>query len=260
MELICDYRSAVLKKLEKAVLGRDKRLVTDIAKKTLNLGFEALELSLPGQCQDEPEALSWAVSAVQERVPINFMINTSNPESMAAVLRVHKGPAWIYGITCDREQMESVFPLAAKTGARVVGQIIRERGVPESFDECLSLATDFVVGSREFGMKPYQLFLDPIVLSVSSGEEKPGNVLKLLGLLKKLPNSDVQTAFRLSALGEGMPNKKKVLIEEIYLAMAMHEGLDAVIFDPYDERLVECTKIVEFFQNKRLSIESGLKN
>jgi len=253
VEIICDYKSTVLKKLKKAILGRDKKLIIEIAKKVANLGFGALEICLPESCEDEAEAVSWAVSTVQEDISINFMVSFRDIGTVRAVLEVHDGPVWFYAVPCDREEMKEVFSLAAGSKAHVVGQILKESGVPDTFEECLSLATDFVVGSGEFGMNISQLFLDPVLLQISAGEDKAGNTLRLIEKLKELEKGEVQTILRLSSLGEGMPSKKRVLIEQTYLAMAMHAGLNAVIFEPYDERLIESVSIVEFFQNKRLS-------
>jgi len=255
MDTICDYRSSVLKKLEKAVFGRDKKLIVEMAKKVSNMGFFVMELCLPTACEDEAEALAWAVSTVQEHVSMNFMINSLQAETIKEVLRVHKGPAWIYAVPCDREIIKEIFPLAAGTETRIVGQIATESGVPNDLEECLSLATDFFVGGGEFGLKAFQLFLDPVVLRLSSEEEKAGNILKLLGEIKKLQGVEVQTIFRLPNMGEKIPNKKRILLEQIYLTLAMQEGLDAVILDSYDERIIECINAVEFFQNKRVSID-----
>src|SRR3989304_5552866 len=91
----------------------------ELAKRCAAAGADALEINLQ-QRHDVPEAMEFAVKAVQAEVTLPFFLSTANPEALHAGLKACKKPPVFNYLSVDDMRLKKMLPLAAKYKAGVV--------------------------------------------------------------------------------------------------------------------------------------------
>ena len=91
-------------------------------------------------------------------------------------------------------------------------------------------------------MPPEKIFFDPVFQPVATGSEGLGTALATLrALTAELP--EYHRVGGLSNVSYGLPKRK--VVNSAFLSMAVSHGLDAVICDPTDGKLVDNIKASE---------------
>jgi 5-methyltetrahydrofolate--homocysteine methyltransferase len=99
----------------------------------------------------------------------------------------------------------------------------------------------FAIGARlielltQAGVALEDVFVDPLVFPVSAEPDAGTIALDIMQALRQA-YPGVHTICGLSNVSYGMPLRKQV--NQIYMVMAMTRGLDAVIVDPLDRRMM----------------------
>lgn len=221
--------------IEKALLEQDFDEIVSEAIEQKMAGAHILDINVGLSNIDEKDVMTKIVSEIQGMVNIPLQIDSTDPEVIEAALRIYNGKPIINSVTGERAFMESIFPIAKKYGACVVGLTLDERGIPQSAKGRLEIAGRIVETALEYGIAKEDIIIDPLVLAAFSKQETIAVTLEAIEIIKK--ELGVKTMLGISNISYGLP--KRSLLNRTFLAMALSKGLDSAIIDPLDDNMIE---------------------
>ena len=109
----------------------------------------------------------------------------------------------------------------------------------------------------EYDISPEQIFLDPIVMPLKYMQEQAQEILKAASQFTLFSDPPCHIVCGLSNVSNGTTQKK--LINRVYVAMLIANGLDAVILNMLDTELVDTILTAELAMNKSIYADSYLE-
>ena len=229
-----------------AIEARDAAFIQDLALRQVEAGAGVVDLNIGPQKKLGHEVMPWIVNAVQEVVDVPLSLDTTNLAAMRAGLQVCKQPAMLNSASADPERLDSVMQLAAEFGAKVIALTMGVDGIPTTADGRAGIAMESLLPAAEAaGIPMPDIFLDPLVLTVTCNQDVAEAAVDAIRILKQLSDPAPTTVVGLSNISNGCPNEIRGLINRTYLVMLMGAGLDAAIADPFDTRQNEFIRMVE---------------
>jgi len=223
------------KGIEPAIRDRDAAFITKEAKDQVDAGAHVIDVNAATLMDEEVESLKWAVQLIQDSVDVPICIDSPNPIAVTEVLPLCKGKAMINSITAEAERYAKLIPLIQEHKPNVVGLCMDDRGMPDTAEDRIRVASDLIGKLTKDGVPIGDIYIDPVVTPVSTDTRYGMAVLDAIeAIMKAFPG--VHTICGLSNVSYGLPNRKQV--NQMFLVMAMTRGLDAVILDPCDKRIM----------------------
>lgn len=219
------------KKLREELKEGKFHLVRQEAIEQSRAGADVLDINVGVPGINEPETLRKAIQIVQKAVDLPLSIDSTNPEAIEAALEEIEGKALINSVTAEDAKLDKILPLAKRFGAAVLGLTLDENGIPDTAEGRLELARKIVSKALEYGLRLEDVFIDPLTLTISAEPERSAQTMKALRLIKE--NLGVTTVLGVSNVSYGLPNRS--LINRTFLAMALQNGLDLPILNPFSE-------------------------
>ena len=183
--------------------------------------------------------------------------DTTNLAAIKAGLkRVARGRAIINSTSAAPERLESVPPVAAEYGAKLIALTMGSGMIPVKADERVGIALEKLIPrAMEVGMDIQDLIIDPLVLTVSGCQEYCPECIEAVRTLKFAWDPPPLVSVGLSNVSNAVPREMRPLLNRVYMVMLMAAGIDMMIADPLDEKLKETIRIVE----ERDGIHAGWK-
>ena len=229
-------------KIRKIFENRDLDALLVTAGEQIEAGASWIDINAAMLMDKELDTLLWAGKAILEK--FDKGISADSPD--VAVLEKCAGEfgerCIVNSLTADEEVLTRMLPILARAGAGVIIMLKTVDGIPPRADERLGLAREAVITAKENGMPPEKIFFDPVFQPVATGSEGLGTALATLRVL----TAELSAYHRVGGLSNvsyGLPKRKTV--NSAFLSMAVSHGLDAVICDPTDGKLVELLKASE---------------
>lgn len=222
------------KLFKEALKNHDIDYILKEAVSEQNHGADILDVNvgLPGI--NEAEIMKEAVREIQSVTDLPLQIDTSDAAAMEAALRQYHGRALINSVNGKRESMDLIFPIVKKYGGVVVGLALDEDGIPETAEGRLAVAEKIVNEAAKYGISKKDIIIDPLTLTISTGDKNAVITLKALELIKE--RLGVKTVLGVSNISFGLPSREK--INTAFFTMAMERGLDAGIINPLSEPMM----------------------
>jgi 5-methyltetrahydrofolate--homocysteine methyltransferase len=172
-----------------------------------------------------------AIQVVQQAVDVPISIDSADADAIKAALEEIEGKPLINSVTAEDAKLDQIMPMAKRFGAAVLGLTLDERGIPDTAEERLELARKIVNRGLEIGLRHEDIFIDPLTLAVGAEPDRALESLRTLRLVKE--QLGVSTVMGVSNISYGLPNR--ALINRTFLAMALQNGLDLPIINPFSE-------------------------
>lgn len=240
MFIIGELINTSRKRVEAIVRRRDERSIQQLACAQVEAGACALDVNAGTIIEEEAETLEWLVKTVQQAVQVPLCIDTVNPDAMDRALAAHRGRAILNSIDNTPGRSERLLAIIRNYRPRVIALCFSEdQLISDSATVRLSIARELVERLVQAGLEPSGIYVDPLVRPLSIGSTFGALVLDtLMEIKEKIP--DVQTVLALSNISFGLPQRR--LVNQSFLPMSMMAGLDAVLLDPLDHRLMGVLK------------------
>jgi 5-methyltetrahydrofolate--homocysteine methyltransferase len=223
------------KAIESAIRDQDAEFITREARDQVDAGAHVIDVNTATLMEGEVESLKWAIRLIQDSVDIPLCIDSPNPVAVTEVLPLCKGKAMINSITAEAERYARLIPLIQEHKPNVVGLCMDDRGMPDTAEDRIRIASDLIEKLTGDGVPLGEIYIDPVATPVSTDTRYGMAVLDAVeAIMKEVPG--VHTICGLSNVSYGLPNRKQV--NQMFLVMAMTRGLDAVILDPCDKRIM----------------------
>ena len=242
--------------IKQAVQDKDPKPLQEWARRQTAAGATYLDVNL-GAVSSKPEDMCWMIESVQEAVDTPICIDSNKANILAEAIKVCKAPALINSTTAVAEKLEQVLPIAAEHNASVIGVVMDEAGAPKDANKRVENAGMILASAMELGIPPEHIFLDPIVMPLKFMQEQAGQILEATSQFKLFSDPPPHIVCGLSNIANGTKHKK--LINRIFLAMAIANGMDAAICDVMDTALVNAALTAELVMNKAIYADSYVK-
>ena len=250
MLIIGEKINSSRKDIKEMVKNKNKEFIQELAQKQVEGGAQMLDLNIGTIRKGEPEDMKWLVKTVQEAVDVPLCIDSPNHEAIEAGLEVYdwrKGKALINSVTAEREKMELIFPLVKKYKCSVVALTMDERGIPQDSKERFKIADELIRTLINKGIPTEDIYIDPLTLPVSANIQNSNTVLETLKRIKD-SHPEVKTIIGLSNISYGLPERR--LLNQSFVVLAVAYGLDAVILDSTDQKIMALIKATNLLLGK----------
>ncbi len=200
----------------------------------MDLGAHVLDVNVGLPELDEPVVLENVVSALQGVVDLPLQIDTSSVQAMENALRIYSGKPLINSVNGKAESMHALFPLVKKYGGVVVALTLDEGGIPPNAKGRLEIARKIMNTAASYGIGPENLLVDPLVMTISAGQENAAITLEALEMIHN--ELGLHTSLGVSNVAFGLPQREE--LNAAFFTMAINKGLDAAIMNPHSEKMM----------------------
>lgn len=231
--------------MEDAVRAREARQVQAQARKQAESGAQMLELDLGPARRGLSQMLHWLVRVVQDVTDLPLAVRTADLEALQVALQHARGKTLVDATAPAIEDWRAFVEVAQAHNARIALAAC-PRGLPTPIDERLSLATEKLIPTAlEAGIKVNDLYIDPFIAALNCDQPQAPVAAEALRLLKVAAPVVPNTLVHLQDISDGaQPVVARSLINQVYLALLMGAGLDAVVADLTDPRLQETVRLI----------------
>ena len=246
MLIIGESIHVISDKVRKAIEGRDKAFIQDLAKRQLERGAHVLDLNIGPQKRTGPEVMTWMVETIQEVTDATLSLDTTNPAAIETGLKLTKKQAIINSTDATEERLTALMPLAARYNANIIALTLGKVGLPTSADARIELALGNIIPvAEEHGVPMEHIYFDPLVLTVNGNQDQAMETLNAVRFFKQMSDPPPMTTCGLSNVSNSCPPEVRPILNRVFLVMLLGAGLDSAIVDPLDDELMEVIRILD---------------
>ena len=176
----------------------------------------------------EPALLVQTLEIVQGLVDVPLSIDSSVTGAIEAALKVAKGRPLINSVTGEEEKLEAILPLCKKYDVPVVAISNDETGISTDPDVRFAVAKKIVERAADYGIKPEDIVVDPLVMPIGAMGTAGQQVFKLLHRLRN--ELGVNSTCGLSNISFGLPHRHGV--NAAFIPMVIASGMTSAIMNP----------------------------
>jgi len=222
----------------KVVLAALKEGNFDIVRKDARAqvaaGAQVLDVNAGVPGADEPALLLQVMQTVMEETDVPLCIDTANKEALAQALGAYKGKALVNSVNGEEKSLSMVLPLVQEHGAAVIGLCMDDDGIPPTPEKRLAVADKILNRAGQLGIKPEDVVIDPLVLTMGADSKAGYVALRTVELVVK--EFGVNITMGASNVSFGIPDRP--LINSTFIAMAVYAGLTCPITNPLVPEIV----------------------
>jgi cobalamin-dependent methionine synthase I len=218
------------------VANRDAAYIQADVGSQIECGADVIDVNAGSRRNSEVADLQWLIEVIQKAFPlVRLSIDSSNPDSLKAVLDQVGHPPMLNSITGEKARFEATAPLLQVRECDIVALCIDDRGIPKSADQALENAGRLVSALERLGMQRERIYLDPVIQAVSANTNAALMVMETIARIRR-DLEGVNVICGLSNISFGLPRRS--LVNRAFLTLAMKAGLNAAILDPLDKKLM----------------------
>jgi 5-methyltetrahydrofolate corrinoid/iron sulfur protein methyltransferase len=232
------------KKLGPAMKNREAGPIRQMAEQETEAGVDYIDMNIGPARKGGAEMMEWIVKTVQEVTDLPLFLDTSNVEAIEAGLKVYKpkkSKAIINSVMARQERMDALIPLAAKYNAGIVALLWGPEGMPRDTDERAMYASQLYMAATEAGIAPEDIFIDPIITPVNVQQEQLKHCLEFYRNQQDLAPG-CRSTNGLSNVSNGAPEHLRPILNQTFLMMLMHCGVEGAIVDAFDKDLKDIAR------------------
>lgn len=188
--------------------------------------------------ETEPALLVKTFQMVQELVDVPLTIDSSVTAAIEATLAIAQGRPLVNSVTGEDEKLEAILPLIKKYNVPVVAISNDETGISEDPDVRFAVAKKIVERAADFGIKPEDIVVDPLVMPIGAMGTAGEQVFKLVRRLRE--ELKVNTTCGLSNVSFGLPHRHG--INAAFLPMVIGAGMTSAIMNPCRPQEMEAVR------------------
>lgn len=238
MLLVGELINTSRKVVKAAVEVKDGHLIQNLAMAQIEAGADYVDVNCGTEVFKEVETMEWLVKAVQQSCTAPLCIDSPSEKALAAGLEVAKGNGrqqMINSISAESERYNAIIPLVQQYKTKIVALCMDDSGMPDTAEDRIRVIEKLVADLTRDGVDEDDIYLDPLIKPVSTGDRAGLEVLETLQHLRKnYPR--VHTICGLSNVSFGLPNRK--VLNRVFMIQTMAMGMDAYILDPLDNELM----------------------
>ncbi len=200
-------------------------------------GAQVLDLCVAYAGRDEMADMLTLVKLFAGSCKVPLMLDSTSPETLAALLPLYPGRAIINSINLEDggANLDKICRLAKKYGAAVVALTISEEGMALTADKKVAVARQiYDLAVKRHGLRPQDILFDLLTFTVGSGDESMRDAaLETLNAIKLVKQELPGVGFTLgvSNVSFGLRPAARKLLNSVFLHEAVAVGLNTAIVD-----------------------------
>jgi 5-methyltetrahydrofolate--homocysteine methyltransferase len=205
-----------------------------LAKSQVKEGAHILDVNVDYVGRDGEKDMKELASRLVNNVTLPLMLDSTEWTKMEAGLKVAGGKCILNSTNYEdgEERFYQVLELAKRYGAGIVIGTIDEDGMGRTADKKFEIAKRAYEAAVEYGIRPEEIFFDPLALPVSTGiEEDRENAKATVEATKRiraeLPGCHVLLG--VSNVSFGLNLASRQVLNSVFLHECMQVGLDSAI-------------------------------
>jgi 5-methyltetrahydrofolate corrinoid/iron sulfur protein methyltransferase len=240
MVIIGENIHVIAREVSAAIRERNAKVIQDLANVQAESGADYIDLNVGPMKKDPEENMQWLVSTVQEVTDLPLSIDTLNPVAMEAGLKACKKRPLLNSASGKTDSKEQMLPLAQKYNCDVVISVMTDKGMPPDVESKVDSIMGTVEYANELGIPNEDIWVDPILLPISTAGEGQRFTVLNLEFIKILEDvlPGVKSTVGLSNTSNGVPDQLRPVLNRTYAVMLGKNGLYSAIADPLDKELV----------------------
>ena len=244
MVIIGENIHVLARAVSTAIKERDAKPIQDLAKAQADSGADYIDLNVGFLRKDTEEAMQWVVNTVQQVTDLPLSLDTMNPVAMEAGLKICKKRPLLNSASGKTDSKEQVLPLVKKYNCDVVISVFTDKGMPPEADSKVESIMDTVAYANELGIPNEDIWVDPIVLPVSTAGEGQKLAVSNIEFMKVIQDvlPGIKSTVGLSNVSNGIPTELRPILNRTYLMMLARYGLYSAIVDVLDKELMGMCK------------------
>lgn len=220
-------------KLKAALRANETDYIISEALAQTEAGADILDVNVGIPDIDEKARLCDTVKAIQKVSSVPLQLDTANPSAMEAALRLYNGKPMVNSVNGSKKSLLSVIPLVKKYGGVMVALTLDEKGIPETVEGRLKIASRIIKVAEACGISRKNIVFDTLAMTVAANPESAKVTLDSLVAIKE--TFGVQTVLGISNVSYGLPERD--LINSVFLTEAFAKGLSGAIMNPLSETM-----------------------
>jgi 5-methyltetrahydrofolate--homocysteine methyltransferase len=207
------------------------------AKKQIRAGAPVLLLCVAAPGVDETRAMAQFVADIEKMEPVALCLCSENSDVLEAGLQNFTGKGLVWLTKNDEQRLIRVLPLVKKYGAAIIlpGGLAENRQF--STPTWVEVLEKRLVLCRDFGVDFNDVWID---CSLPIGEVLPGELNEVIQILREIKGRfSLKTVFSFRTNGLNKP------VENAFLTIALANGLDVPVIDPFDTSIRETISAVD---------------
>ena len=246
MIIVADNLRITQPAIARAVEQRNPAPIREIAVACRDAGADAIDINSGPLTRHPQEKMTFLVQTVLEVVDLTLVLDTTNPDAMAAGLAACRNRAVVNGVSLETEKLTRLLPLARETDADLIGYLLRPDGhVPPDASGRMQAAVSLFGECQKAGIDPKRLVIDPVVAPLvwQDGNRQNMAVLEVIGALPDLLGYPVRTIAGLSNLTAGAPDAKmRRRYQRTFLPMLVAAGAGMMLMNVLDSVLMDVAR------------------
>lgn len=244
MLIIGENIHVIAQAVSTAIRERNASVIQDLARAQAETGADYIDLNVGPLKKDTEETMQWLVNAVQDVTDLPVSIDTLNPVAMEAGLKACRKRPLLNSASGKTDSKERMLPLAQKYNCAVVISVMTDKGMPPDVESKIESIMDTVAHANELGIPNEDIWVDPILLPISTAGEGQRFTVVNLEFIKILEDvlPEIKSTVGLSNTSNGVPEQLRPYLNRTYLVMLARNGLYSAIADPLDKELMSLVR------------------
>jgi 5-methyltetrahydrofolate--homocysteine methyltransferase len=236
MLVIAERINATRKPIARAMEDRDADFIANEVRVQDNCGADFIDVNAGDKPEKEIESLLWAVEVVQANTDLPLCLDCASVRGFEVALEAVKSEnIMLNSVNGEREKMAEVFPVAADAGAKLIGLLMDENGLPTGVEDRLEIAGKIIEEAEKHGIGVENLYLDPCAQPLSTSPQQGEAVIQAVKeIMGRFPG--VHTTVGLSNISFGLPYRS--VLNRTYVAFLIRAGMDSAILDPTEQDMM----------------------
>jgi 5-methyltetrahydrofolate--homocysteine methyltransferase len=250
--LIIGERTNVLgsKKFKDAFTAGDMDGMVAVAKAEVREGCHLIDVCADQTGRDAREDLIPILKAMATQVPVPICVDSNSWTTFEPALKLLGGRSLVNSLNLENgeEDLVHYLEVVRSFGAAVILGTIdedKEAGMAKTAERKVAIARRlFEIATRKCGLRPYDIFYDPLVLPISTGQEEARrNAVETIEGIRRIKTEvpGTFTAVGLSNVSFGLKPAARHVLNSVFLHYCREAGLDAAIV--HASRIVPLYKI-----------------
>lgn len=235
MIIVGELINASRKKIRNEIKEKNYDEIARVAKEQLANGADFIDVNAGIFVGQEEDYLKWLVKTVQENTDAPCCIDTPDPAALEAAIKVHKRSPMLNSISLESERFEKMIPVLRGTDMKVIALCMSNEGMPYTASDRMKIADKLVNNLVQNNVKIENIFVDPLVQPIGSGDNLGVEFLNAVEQIHK-EFEGIHTICGMSNISFGIPKRK--FANQVFMIMAITKGLDSAIMNPNDRRMM----------------------
>jgi cobalamin-dependent methionine synthase I len=247
MYIIGENIHIISDKVKAALQARDAYFFQDLAVKQVEAGAQALDINLGPRKKDGEEVFPWLVENLEAVVDVPLSFDTTNLAAIEAGLKkITKAQPIINSTSAEPERLEKVPLIAKQYNTRLIALTMGSGGIPVAAEDRVNIVLETLIPRMlEIDYPIDCLIIDPLVLTVSGCQEYCPHLLEAVRTIQYAWDPPPAISVGLSNVSNAVPRENRPLINQVYCTMLMGVGLQMMIADPLDDKLINLIRVIE---------------